>query len=86
ERVAMTKSDFALTNLGSHDFAGDGHDFGENSHDSLTDCAHSSAECPYSLENSRDYRLNHTKIISGYYHLMNNSITIHIERHSFVTM
>lgn len=35
---------------------------------------------------SQDYRLHNTKTISGFYHLMNNSITFHIEQDSFVTM
>ena len=37
-------------------------------------------------ESSRDYRLNSVLTMSGFYHFMNNSIAIHIERHSFVTM
>lgn len=35
---------------------------------------------------SHDYRLHHPKTISGFSHLMNNSITFHIEQDSFVTM
>lgn len=33
-----------------------------------------------------DYRLHNTKTISGFSHLMNNSIPFHIEQDSFVTM
>jgi len=33
-----------------------------------------------------DYRLHPSKTISDIYHIMNNSITFHIEQHSFVTM
>ena len=62
---AMTKSEFALTNLVGHDFAWDCHDFKGKSH---------------------DYRLHHPKTISGFSHLMNNSIPFHIEQDSFVTM
>jgi len=50
-RLAMTKSEFALTNRSGH-----------------------------------DYRLHHAKTISGFSHLMNNSIPFHIEQDSFVTM
>lgn len=35
---------------------------------------------------SQDYRLHNTKTISGFSHLMNNSIPFHIEQDSFVTM
>ncbi len=43
-------------------------------------------DCHKSLGESPDYPLNRTKTISGFYHLMNNSVTIHIGRQSFDTM
>jgi hypothetical protein len=43
-------------------------------------------DCPRSFKVSPDYPLNRTKTISGFSHLMNNSVTIHIGRQSFDTM
>lgn len=50
-------------------------------------CGHDFAwDCHDFKGKSQDYRLHNTKTISGFSHLMNNSIPFHIEQDSFVTM